>query len=107
MSATLPIDQRLQSVRGRVNALRAELETGRPVDAGPLAVAVQGLCQELAQAARPDARSRFNDLITLYDEIEGLQRAMKAQQAAIKKQLSQVTVGRQAARAYGTPKPTR
>ena len=107
MSTTLAIDQRLQSVRGRLNALRADLDAGRPVDAGPLAVEVHALCQDIAQAARPDARSRFNDLITLYDEIEGLQRAMKAQQAAIKKQLSQVTAGRQAARAYGTPKPTR
>lgn len=104
---TALFDKRLGDVRGKLNAVRTDLASGRLVDAAPLVVEVQALCRDIANVPQSSARPLLNELIALYDEIERLSGAMKAQQDEIKKRLADLAASRKAAKAYAGGKPKR
>lgn len=100
--STLP-DARasIADVTRQLNALSAALARGDAVDVSALDQAVQMLCEITAALPRQTGQKLRGELMALYQDLDRLEREMRAAHEALARQLKGLSRGTQTTQAYG------
>ncbi len=107
MTQSNEVDALIAEARGRLNAARRALETEQRVDLADLQGRITALCERLSSLPLEAARGHKGVLLALYDDLDRLSVDLTRAYGELGQQLKGLSGGRQAAAAYGAPRPKR
>ncbi len=95
------IGSRLREARAQVAAARTALAEGRTLVLDGLVENIDAACRDLATASQPDATAFKSELITIFDDLNGLAEVLTREHSALKHALTDLSTRQRAQSAYG------
>ena len=103
--STGSLDSRLGEARAQVAAARAALAAGRPLVLDELVEIIDTVCSDLTSLSQADATPLKSQLMTIFDDLNGLADVLTREHSALKHALTDLSARQRAQTAYGKPTP--